>query len=143
MGVAQEVRPYLPHSFLSSVSFLSPLGPTAANADPILNHRVQAGALHIIYLHVLHVLVSVTHMSELVDCENDCGRTLLSEQSGLTGTVRQVGGRWSSHPSPSVNGRQTPLSASSPHRDKHRILHELQSACEHACAVTSSSKHSG
>ena len=45
---------------LGSVSLLSPLGPTAANADPVLNHCVQAGALHIIYLHVLHMLVSVT-----------------------------------------------------------------------------------
>ncbi len=44
---------------LGSVGLLSPLGPATAEAYPVLDHCVQAGALHIIYLHVLH---EVTHL---------------------------------------------------------------------------------
>ena len=35
------------------MGLLSPLGPPAAQPNPVLNHCIQAGAFHIIYLHVL------------------------------------------------------------------------------------------
>ena len=39
---------------LSRMRFLPPLGPPGAHPDAVLYHGIQAGAFHIVYLHVLH-----------------------------------------------------------------------------------------
>ena len=39
---------------LSSVRLLPPFWAPRAHPDAVLHHGLQAGALHIVYLHVLH-----------------------------------------------------------------------------------------
>ena len=59
------------------MGLLSPLGPATAEADPVLDHRVQAGALHIIYLHVLHELVGLSYSE---DWSNKTDLPIVSKQ---------------------------------------------------------------
>ena len=74
---------------LGSVGLLSPLGPPTAEANPVLDHCIQAGALHIIYLHVLHELTNLRHkMTALSKVTSDKSCALMAVRAARLGVPR-------------------------------------------------------